>query len=172
MVLKCTHLHPLSNPPFSGLRFCSGKYNQSISHWQIPIICNFMDDKPIWNQNDPLNACSSPNELIMIFFSMIFFSFLYYLLSWNPEDRFLFLKWNWSLKWEEKCQCVREQDGRKRNVALWQRHFVWGRGFWHTSHSAAQICPNIPTVSNCSSNCNLALRAIFNHARDNRDNKA
>lgn len=32
-----------------------------------------MDDKPIWNQNDPLNARTQhPNELIMIFIMIIY----------------------------------------------------------------------------------------------------
>lgn len=128
----------LSPPPcycsdsnFVCLRFCSGKYNQSISHWQIPIICNFMGDKPIQNQNDLLNVCMQlPNELILIFF--------FYLLSWNPADRFLFLKWNWVEKWEKNACEWESNNGRDKKVAFWHKGFCLEQKFLTYIHLILQ----------------------------------
>lgn len=110
------------------LHLCSGKYNQSISHLQIPIICNFMGDKPIWYQNDPLNVCMQhPNEPIRFFY-------YYYLLSCNPGERFLEMELGREIR--EKCQ--RMSQHKNKNVPLWQffdMHLILPHKFAQTSRA-------------------------------------
>lgn len=159
MVLERTPLHPhpslrpvLAPPPChcsdsnsDCLCFCSGKYNQSISHWQIPIICNFMGDKPIWNQNDPPNVCMQLPQWANYDFIYLF---IFYLLSWNPGDKCLFLGMELGSETRES-QCERATMAERESGFVTKKGFVWGRGFWHTCYSAAPICSNIQSVSNC-----------------------
>lgn len=187
MVLNCTHLHPSllhsallqpSQPSCYGsdsnsvcLCYCSGKYNQSISHWQIPIICNFMDEKPIWNQNDPLNVCMQLPKWAN--YDFLFYFFFHYLLSWNPGDRFAFLKCSWAEKWEKNVweKCMKTQELKKNKCSFMTKKKCLRQVFFNVhlilQHKVAQTF----NVFNCSFNCNVAfnLHAIFSHAGDNKD---
>lgn len=91
------------------LRFCLGKYNQSFSHWQIPIICNFMDYKPIWIQKNPLNVCEQLPQWANYDF---YFFFIFNLLSWNPGDRFCFSTRNRAQKMTKKKSEWEINNGR------------------------------------------------------------
>lgn len=132
---SATPLRYCSKSNFVCLCSCSGKYNQSISHWQIPIICNFMGDKHIWNKNDSLNVCMQLPQWA---------NYDYFLLLWNPGDRFLFLKWNWAEKWKKNVSVWESKAGRKKKSGfVTKRVLSEADFFWHTSYSEAQICPNI-----------------------------
>lgn len=133
------------------LCFCSGKYNQSISHWQIPIMCNFMDDKPIWNQNDPLNVCMQLPQWAN-------YDFFYFIYSHGTQETdFFFLKWNWTKKWEKYMWVWKSNSVGKRKWLCHKKGFFWGRSFWHTYYFAAQSCPSL---SNCSLNCFSAVNPM------------
>ena len=140
------------------LRFCLGKYNQSISHWQIPIICNFMDYKPIWNQKDPLNVC----EQLPQWANYDLYSFsIFNLLSWNPGDRFCFSTWNQAQKMtQKKKKHMRMQQWKVQKAAPWQKGLVRCRSFDTELIPQHQFAQNIPSVTNCSLSCNLPFNPV------------
>lgn len=123
------------------LRFCLGKYNQSFSHWQIPIICNFMDYKPIWIQKNPLNVCEQLPQWANYDF---YFFFIFNLLSWNPGDRFCFSTRNRAQKITKKKSEWEINNGRYKRRLIPQHQFA----------------QNIQSVADCSLSCNLPFNPV------------